>query len=120
MPNQDVIDRKGAWFERMFDRLFLAIKENPYGTIAIVSVLINVWLLNIIIEGYQDRLNDNRASKDEMISEVRNSVRREIPKQMEPIKAKQDSISKSVDTTLLNINGTVESVKEYFNKNKRK
>lgn len=116
--NQDLIDRKGAWVERMFDRLFLAIKENPFATLLVLSVGLNFMLINMNTTLQEARLTDSKASKKEIIDEVRNSVERETTRQLAPIKALQDSSSKKVDTSLNNINETVQSVKEYFNKRK--
>ena len=115
---EDVIDRKGAWIERMFDRLFLAIKENPFATLLVLSVGLNFMLISMNSDLQQARLDDEKKSNQEMIDEVRRSVQRETTKQIAPIKAQQDSIVKNVDTSLININGTVESVKKYFNKKK--
>lgn len=116
--NEDVIDRKGAWIERMFDRLFIAIKENPFATLLVLSVGLNFMLINMNSNLQQARLDDEKKSNKEMIDEVRRSVERETTKQIAPIKAQQDSIVKNVDTSLININGTVESVKKYFDKKK--
>lgn len=115
---QDIIDRKGAWIERMFDRLFSAIKENPFATLLVLSVGLNFMLMNMNSTLQEARLTDSKASKKEILDEVRKSVERETAKQLEPIKASQDSSSKKVDTSLNNINETVQSVKEYFNKRK--
>jgi hypothetical protein len=115
---EDVIDRKGAWIERMFDRLFLAIKENPFATLLVLSVGLNFMLISMNSDLQQARLDDEKKSNQEMIDEVRRSVQKETTKQIAPIKAQQDSIVKNVDTSLININGTVESVKKYFNKKK--
>lgn len=113
---QDMVDRKAAWLERMFDRLFGAVQKDTKGTIMILSIALNFYVINLY-------LKLTASSKAEMIQEVRRSVRQELPKQMAPIQAKQDSISKNVDsmsknvdTSLTNLNGTVESVKQYFDK----
>ncbi|MDQ1139404.1 hypothetical protein [Pedobacter agri] len=115
---EDVIDRKGAWIERMFDRLYLAIKENPLATLLVLSVGLNIMLINMNSDLQEARLSDEKSSNKEMIEEVRRSVQRETTRQIAPIKAQQDSVIKNVDTSLININGTVESVKQYFNKKK--
>lgn len=98
----------------MFDRLFSAVMKNPYGALLVVSVFINVWLIKMNSELQQARLNDNASSKKEMIDEVRRSVGRQIA----PIQAKQDSVSKNVDTSLNNLNGTLETVKKLINRKK--
>ncbi|NII81760.1 MULTISPECIES: hypothetical protein [unclassified Pedobacter] len=116
--NEDVIDRKGAWIERMFDRLYSAVTQNPWATLLVLSVGLNFMLISMNSDLQQARLDDEKKSNQEMIDEVRRSVQRETTKQIAPIKAQQDSIVKNVDTSLININGTVESVKKYFNKKK--
>jgi len=108
---QDAIDRKGAFIERMFDRLYAAIKENPLATILVFSVALNFWVIKLYIELI-------KTSKEEMIAEVRSTVKIETEQYMKPIKAQQDSVIKNVDTSLININGTVEQVKKYFNSKK--
>lgn len=117
-PKQDMVDRKAAWIERMFDRLFAAIQKNPLATLLVISVGLNVWVIKMNSDLQQARLNDNALSKKEMIDEVRRSVQRELPKQMVPLQAKQDSLSNNVDTSLLNLNGTLETVKKLI-KNKK-
>lgn len=104
---QDMLDRKAAWIERMFERLFSAIQKDVKGTLLVLSVGLNFYIVNLYV-------NLQQTTKQEMIAEVRRSVRAEIPKQMAPIQAQQDSIIKNVDTSLLNLNGTVESVKQYI------
>src|SRR4051812_48985533 len=95
---QDIIDRKAAWVERAFDKLFSGIKENPLATLLVLSVGLNIMLMNMNSNLQEARLNDNQASKKEILDEVRNSVQRETTKQLAPIKASQDSSSKKVDT----------------------
>ncbi|RZJ91831.1 MAG: hypothetical protein EOO20_03975 [Chryseobacterium sp.] len=115
---EDVIDRKGAWIERMFDRLFSAITQNPWATLLVLSVGLN------LLQYQEAKDKDNAWRKDitslnEKINQaVEKRVEFETTKQIAPIKAQQDSTSKKVDTSLININGTVESVKQYFNKKK--
>lgn len=115
---QDMVDRKAAWIERMFDRLFAAIQKNPFAALLVMSVGLNMWVIKMNSDLQQARLNDSALSKKELIDEVRRSVTRELPKQIAPIQAKQDSVSKNVDTSLINLNGTLETVKKLI-KDKR-
>lgn len=117
---QDMVDRKAAWIERMFDRLFTAMQKNMTATVLILSLGLNFYQYTLKNEVDALRLAEYARSKEEMILEVRRSVERELPKQLAPYQAQQDSNSKKLDTSLINLNGTVESVKQYFNKNKRK
>lgn len=120
MPeNQDALDRKGAWIERMFDRLFAAIKESPIGTIAIISVIMNIWQYSIGVDKDAARIADIQSLNEKINAAVEKRVEAKVAEKIAPIQAKQDSTSKAVDTSLINLNGTVESVKQYFNKNKR-
>lgn len=116
---QDVIDRKAAWIERMFTMLFAAIQKNLLGTILILSLFLNFYQYNLKNDLDAQRLADAAQSKEEMINEVRRSVRQELPRQIAPIQAQQDSMNKKVDTSLINLNGTVESVKQYIIKKTR-
>jgi hypothetical protein len=117
---QDMIDRKAAWLERMFDRLFIAVQQNPFATMLILSVGLNFWQYNVINEMNRLRIQDITMLNEKINIAVAKGVERELPKQLAPYKEQQDSNSKRLDTSLINLNATVESVKQYFNKNKRK
>lgn len=118
-PKQDMVDRKAAWIERMFDRLFSAIGANPTAAILVLSAGLNIWQFSINNELNQLRINDITNLNEKINAAVQKSVEREIPKKLAPYEAKQDSISKNVDTSLYNLNGTVESVKQYIKKKTR-
>jgi len=117
---QDMIDRKAAWLERMFDRLFIAVQQNPFATMLLLSVGLNFWQYNVINEMNRLRIQDITMLNEKINIAVAKGVERELPKQLAPYKEQQDSNSKRLDTSLINLNGTVESVKQYFNKNKRR
>lgn len=119
-PNQDLIDRKTAWIERMFDRLFMAVQQNPFATMLILSVGLNFWQYNINNEMNRLRIQDITMLNEKINMAVVTGVQRELPRQLAPYKEQQDSNSRKLDTSLLNLNGTVESVKRYFNKNKKR
>ncbi|ALL07649.1 hypothetical protein AQ505_20440 [Pedobacter sp. PACM 27299] len=119
-PNQDLIDRKTAWIERMFDRLFMAVQQNPFATMLILSVGLNFWQYNINNEMNRLRIQDITMLNEKINLAVVTGVQRELPRQLAPYKEQQDSNSRKLDTSLLNLNGTVESVKKYFNKNKKR
>jgi hypothetical protein len=116
---RDMIDRKGAWIERMFDRLFAAIGSNPTAAFCVLSFGLNIWQFNINTQINELRLSDNDKANDKINAAVEKYVNRMLPEKLAPYEAKQDSISKNVDTSLLNLDGTVEIVKKYFNKKKR-
>lgn len=120
IPKQDLVDRKAAWIERMFDRIFLAVQKNPFATLLILSIGLNFWQYNINNEMNRLRIQDITLLNEKINVAVAAGVQRELPKQLAPYQAQQDSNSKKLDTSLTNLNGTVESVKQYFNKNKRK
>lgn len=117
---QDSIDRKAAWLERMFDRLFLAVQQNPYATMLILSVGLNFWQYNINNEMNSLRIQDITMLNEKINVAVATGVQRELPKQLAPYKEKQDSNSRKLDTSLIHLNGTVESVKKYFKENKKR
>lgn len=117
---QDMIDRKAAWLERMFDRLFIAVQQNPFATMLLLSVGLNFWQYNVINEMNRLRIQDITMLNEKINIAVAKGVERELPKQLAPYKEQQDSNSKRLDTSLINLNGTVESVKQYFNRNKRR
>lgn len=120
IPKQDLVDRKAAWIERMFDRIFIAVQKNPFATLLILSIGLNFWQYNINNEMNRLRIQDITLLNEKINVAVAAGVQRELPKQLAPYQAQQDSNSKKLDTSLTNLNGTVESVKQYFNKNKRK
>ncbi|SMC53459.1 hypothetical protein [Pedobacter nyackensis] len=117
-PKQDMVDRKAAWIERMFDKLYAATIKNPYGALLVVSVLMNIWQFNIAANKDVRWQEDITKLNDKINAAVERSVQRELPKQMVTIQAKQDSVSKNVDTSLLNLNGTLETVRKLI-KNKK-
>lgn len=115
---QDMVDRKAAWIERMFDRLFLAFQKDLKGALLIIAIGVIIWQQYAIIGEKQARLDDNKVSKKEMIDEVRRNMEIELPKRIAPIQATQDSIGKNVDTSLLRLNGTLETVKKLIRSKK--
>lgn len=113
---QDMLDRKGAWIERMFDRLFSAIQKNILATVLVISIGYNIYQSSRV-DGFQDKLIElSYKQKEEMIDEVRRSV----STQLTPIREKQDSNSSKLDTSLIELNSTVRKVRDYFDKNKKK
>lgn len=117
---QDMIDRKGAWIERMFDRLFSAIQSNPFATLLILSIGLNYMQFADNREMTRLRIEDISSLNEKINTAVYKNLQKELPIQLAPYKEQQDSNSKKLDTSLHNLNGTVESVKEYFNKNKKR
>lgn len=79
----------------------------------------NIWQFSINNHINELRLSDKDKSNADIVAEVRRTVDRELPKKLAPYEARQDSISKNVDTSLYNLNGTVESVKQYIKKKTR-
>jgi len=121
MPDQnklDALDRKGAWVERMFDRVFKAAREDTKATIIVVLLGWIIWQQITINEANRLRIADITALNEKINLATEKSVERKLNEKLAPIQAKQDSTSKAVDTTLLNLNGTVESVRKYINKKK--
>ena len=111
---QDVIDRKAALLERIFDKLFSAVKENVFATLLVLAIIVIFWQQSTINDITALRLAEKDKSKEEMINEVRRNVERELAKQLVPIQAQTDSNSRKLDTSLINLNGTVETVKQYI------
>jgi hypothetical protein len=116
---QDMVDRKAAWIERMFDRLFAAVGANPTAAILVLSVGLNFWQFSINKDINELRISDNARLNEKINAAVEKSVERKLPEHLAPYEAKQDSISKNMDTSLYNLNGTVESVKQYIKKKTR-
>lgn len=117
---QDMMDRKLSFLERSFDRLFAAVQQNQLATMLILSIGLNFWQFNINNELNRLRIADITSLNEKVNQAVEKSVSRKLPEQLAPYKDQQDSNTKKLDTSLINLNGTVESVKQYFNKNKRK
>ncbi|WP_407431282.1 hypothetical protein [Arcticibacter sp.] len=114
---QDMIDRKISSLERIFDKLYLAVKSDGKSTIVVILIMYSVFITIKYI-------NLNDLSKAEIIAEVRRTAKAEAEKQvaqqMQPIKDSQAEQGKKVDTSLNNLNGTVESVKQFVKKNIKK
>ncbi|MBB5620344.1 hypothetical protein HDE69_001393 [Pedobacter cryoconitis] len=114
---QDMIDRKAAWIERMFDRLFTAVQQNPFATMLLLSVAMNFWQYSALNEMNRLRIKDITSLNEKINLAVEKGVQQELPKQLAPYKEKQDSNNKKLDTSLIHLNGTVESVRRYINEN---
>lgn len=115
---QDMMDRKAAWIERMFDRLFAAVEKDPKATLLVLSVALNFWMFSIITNLNKLRIADITLLNEKINKAVEQSVKNELPKQMAPYKEQQDSNNKKLDSSLINLDGTVEKVKQYYKKNK--
>lgn len=115
-----MFDRKAAWIERMFDRLFTAIQKNPFAALLVLSVALNLWQYNINNEVNRLRIADITSFNERIVIEVRKGVQSELPKQLAPYKEQQDSNTSKLDTSLVNLDQTLQSLKQYFNKNKKK
>lgn len=115
---QDMIDRKAAWLERMFDRLFAAVGKDPKAALLVLSIALNFWMFSIIMDLNRLRIADIASLNEKINEAVEKSVKHELPKQLAPYKEQQDSNSKKLDSSLINLDGTVEKVKQYYNKNK--
>lgn len=107
----DAIDRKGAWIERMFDRIYAAVKENPLATLLVLSVGLNFMQYQEAKRQAERWRVDITTLNEKINAAVEKRVEYETTKQMAPLK-------KNVDTSLINVNGTVETIKEYFNSRK--
>ncbi|WP_158797685.1 hypothetical protein [Pedobacter sp. L105] len=116
--NQDMVDRKAAWVERMFDKLFAAIEKDPKAALLVLSVVLNFWMFSIITDLNKLRIADITLLNEKINIAVERSVKNELPKQLAPYKEQQDSNSKKLDSSLINLDGTVEKVKQYYKKNK--
>lgn len=117
---QDMLDRKAAWIERMFDRLFIAVQQNPFATMLLLSVAMNFWQYSALNEMNRLRIKDITSLNEKINLAVAKGVQQELPKQLAPYKEQQDSNNKKLDTSLIHLNGTVESVRRYINENKER
>lgn len=121
MPDQkqDMFDRKMGFIERMFDKITTAISNDVKGTILAISVMVNVWLMREISDVNRLRIEDITSLNEKINIAVEKRVSNEIPKQLAPYKEQQDSNSKKLDTSLINLNGTVEKVQKYIDKQRK-
>lgn len=115
---QDMVDRKAAWVERMFDRLFAAIQKNPYATIAVISVGMNIWQFNIGTDKDRLRIQDITTLNEKVNMAIEKRVDEKVSEKMVPIQAKTDSVTSNIDTSLTNLNGIVNSIKQSIKKQK--
>jgi diacylglycerol kinase len=116
---QDVIDRKAAWIERAFDKLFAAVQQNVFATLLVLAVGVIFWQQGTINKLNELRIADITTLNEKINAAVEKRVDDKLTEKLAPYEAKQDSISKNVDTSLYNLNGTVETVKQYIKKKTR-
>ena len=119
-PKQDMIDRKGAWLERMFDRLFLAVQKNPFATMLILSVGLNFWQFSIYTDLNKARILDITTLNEKINIAVEKRVNSELPKQIAPIQAEQEERSKKTDTSLNNLNQALDKITDKYLPNTEK
>ncbi|KIO75195.1 hypothetical protein TH53_21940 [Pedobacter lusitanus] len=113
---QDMIDRKAAWIERMFDRLFSAVQKNPFATMLILSVVLNFWQYNVVNEMNRLRIADITLLNEKINRAVEKGGQLDLSGQLTPYnKELRDSNNKKSDTSLFHLNGAVESVRKYWN-----
>jgi len=118
---QDMIDRKAAWIERMFDRLFGAIQKNPYATIAVISIAMNIWQFNIGTDKDAARILDITQLNEKVNKAIEARVEQKVSEKMAPIQAQQEDQNKKLDTSLNKFDNTMKAVKELVtSKNKKK
>lgn len=106
----DLIDRKGAWIERMFDRVFAAIKENPYATLLVLSVALNFMQYREAKQSFKDWQNDTKALNEKINIAIEKSVERQLGEKMEPI----INSNNKLDTALTKMDKTVENFKKKY------
>lgn len=118
-PNkQDMVDRKAAWIEKMFKLLFSSIQNDLKGTFLVLAVIVIIWQQITINTLNTLRIQDITSLNEKINAAVEKRVESKVSEQMVPLQAKQDSLSNNVDTSLLNLNGTLETVKKLI-KNKK-
>lgn len=113
--NEDALDRKGAWIERMFDRLYAAVLKNPYATLLVLSVGLNFMQYQEAKTKDENWRKDITALNEKINAAVERGVERETARQIAPIKAQQDSTNRKLDTSLNRLNNTIENVDKKYN-----
>lgn len=116
---QDMVDRKAAWVERAFDKLFAAVQQNVFATLLVLAVGVIFWQQGTINRLNELRIADITTLNEKINAAVEKGVERKLSEKMAPYVAQQDSTRKNVDTSLYNLNGTLESVKKYLKAKKR-
>lgn len=93
----DFIDRKTGFLERMFDKLFAAIQNDPKSTFIVLLVFTNIFTFHLYTRSLENRLSDNQLYSEKIIQEVRDRVMPEIDREMtrrtQEIETKVDSAS---------------------------
>ena len=115
---QDMVDRKAAWVEKIFKMLFAAVKENPAAALLVLSILLNFWQFSINNEINQLRIQDITSLNEKINKAVEARVDAKVSEKMVPIQAKTDSVTINIDTSLTNLNGIVNSIKQSIKKQK--
>lgn len=117
---QDMIDRKGAWLERMFDRLFIAVQKNPSAALLVLSVGMNFWQFSINNDLNKQLIMHITTLNEKINKAVADRVQTELPKQMAPIQAQQEERGKQVDTSLNKFNHALEKITDKYLPNTEK
>lgn len=97
--SQDIIDRKAAWMERMFDKLFFALQLNPYATMLILSVGLNFWQYSINNEMNQLRIKDITMLNEKINVAIEKGVQTELTRIQ--YKNYKEGASKKADSSRL-------------------
>lgn len=106
---KDFVDRKTGFVERMFDKLFFAVKENILATILVIMIFYNGLITWKWINSVDDRVSDNLQYSERIIEEVRRRIRPEIDRE---VNRKTKKIENKVDDA----NNTIEDIKNEVTK----
>lgn len=113
---EDALDRKGAWIERMFDKLFSAMTQNPWATLLVLSVGLNFMQYSEAKDKDDKWRADITALNEKINAAVEYRVEKETTKQLQPIQAQQNRTDSRIDTSLQRLDETVEKVNKKYNR----
>lgn len=108
--NNDILDRKGAWIERMFDRIYNGIKENPTATVLVLSIGLNFMQYREAKQLAKEWKADITALNEKINVAIEKSVERQLGEKMEPI----INSNNKLDTALTKMDRTVENFKKKY------
>ena len=99
--NQDFIDRKAGFIERMFDKIFFAAQRDVKITFIVILVISNGATFYLYTRSLESRLIDNQEYSEKIIQEVRRTIipeiNREVDRKTEKIETKVDSASSTLN-----------------------
>jgi|AntDeeMinimDraft_5_1070356.scaffolds.fasta_scaffold13158_2 hypothetical protein len=97
----DFIDRKASGIERIFDKLFFAIRENVIATVLVISLGYNGYITNKYLDSTDSRVVESQEYAEKITEEVLRvispRIRQEVSQETRKIENKVDDVGFTLD-----------------------